>query len=158
MAWQPAHLRAHKNETTEQRNLRRGNDAADFYANMGRRLHDPIENASTTLAVTVSVSLSCRCRRTKKADVIQAVAASLPGPIQTTPRAELYVILIALVYGISPQLIVCDHWDHVKALIDLSAGIASMLNPMTPNLDLWRQVIEAVAGSGGLCREGANQL
>ena len=57
-------------------------------------------------------------QKKRKVTVIQAVAASLPGPIQTTPRAELYAILIAITHGVSPQLIVCDHWNHVKAFWD----------------------------------------
>ena len=36
--WQPSHQRAHANETTDQRHLRKGNDAADRFANPGRQL------------------------------------------------------------------------------------------------------------------------
>ena len=41
--WQRAHQRASRSETTEQRQLRRGNDAADHYANEGRKLHNDVE-------------------------------------------------------------------------------------------------------------------
>ena len=48
--WQRAHLRAHDQETTDERNLRRGNDTADHYANEGRRLHTDVQNEVTRVA------------------------------------------------------------------------------------------------------------
>ena len=41
--WQRAHQRACRSQTTKQRQLRRGNDAADHYANEGRKLHNDVE-------------------------------------------------------------------------------------------------------------------
>ena len=38
-AWQPSHTRASDCETEEHKFLQRGNDAADYYANLGRALH-----------------------------------------------------------------------------------------------------------------------
>ena len=42
--WQRAHLRASTSETAEQKFFRRGNNAADHYANEGRRLHKDVAN------------------------------------------------------------------------------------------------------------------
>ena len=86
------------------------------------------------------------------------MAVALPGPIQTTPRAELYAIWLALVFGASPQLIISDHNNHVQALRDMKEGIYKVLNPMTPNVDLWRKVVKAVKDRCGMCEDGPNQL
>ena len=45
--WQRAHLRATTDETSEQKYLRRGNDAANHFANEGRKLHESVERART---------------------------------------------------------------------------------------------------------------
>ena len=82
----------------------------------------------------------------------------MPGPIQTTPRAELYAILLAVVHGASPQTIVCDHWNHVLKLRELADGCTSILNPKTPNLDLGRLVYHAIKCRGGLKSEGPDML
>ena len=42
MAWKRSHTRANRYEDNESRNWRRGNAAADEFANMGRELHHPI--------------------------------------------------------------------------------------------------------------------
>ena len=47
--WHPSHLRAHEGETTEQKYLRRGNDAADRFANLGRALHVDITEIRLTM-------------------------------------------------------------------------------------------------------------
>ena len=66
--------------------------------------------------------------------------ASLPGPQHTAPRAELFAILKALEYGISSQIIVCDHKNHVVAIMNIARGNKSVLNAKTPNVDVWRNV------------------
>ena len=93
-----------------------------------------------------------------KAAPTQALAVALPGPIQTTPRAEVYAILMALVYGVSPQVIICDHDNHVKAICAMEEGNYAVLHPMTPNVDLWRLVVRAIQVRGGLKRSGPQQL
>ena len=45
--WQKTHVRATNVETTEQRNMRRGNDTVDYYANEGRKLHVDVSNKIT---------------------------------------------------------------------------------------------------------------
>ena len=89
---------------------------------------------------------------------IQGIAASLLGRVQTTPRAELYAILFAIVFDVSPQTVACDHWNHVLKLWELATVVSSVLNPMTPNLDLWRKVVAAIAGRRGLRKDGQRQL
>ena len=50
--WQPSHTRATDTESTEEKFLRRGNDAADLFANKGRLLHvDISETVRTTKAL-----------------------------------------------------------------------------------------------------------
>ena len=44
MTWQKSHVRAHRNENNRQRNWRRGNNSADWFANRGRELHHDISN------------------------------------------------------------------------------------------------------------------
>ena len=83
----------------------------------------------------------------------------LPGHEQSTPRAELYGILMAVRYGHSPQRIICDHVNHVNALRDwMRYGITSSLNPKTPNVDLWRMVYSEINRRGGLQESGDSQL
>ena len=48
----------------------------------------------------------------------QALVGPLPGNEQITPRAELYAIFKAIKYGRSPQRVICDHLNHVVALLD----------------------------------------
>ena len=60
LIWQPSHTRAHKGESHEQRHLRRGNDAADFFANRGRELHGDYTEMITKVKAhyTVAVNLA----------------------------------------------------------------------------------------------------
>ena len=84
----------------------------------------------------------------------QAVYGPLHGNDQTTPRAKLMAILIAVVFGKSPQRIVSDHLNHVVALREwMIDGCTSFLNHKTPNLDIWRKLYTAIIDRGGL-REG----
>ena len=46
--WQPSQTQAHDNETTEQKHLRRGNNAADHFANKGRQLYSDVTDLITT--------------------------------------------------------------------------------------------------------------
>ena len=63
-------------------------------------------------------------------------------------------ILLAVVFGKSPQRIVSDHLNHVVALRDwMLKGCTDFLNPKTPNLDIWRKLYTAILDRGGL-REG----
>lgn len=81
------------------------------------------------------------------------------GSEQTIPRAELYAIFKGVKYGRNPQRIICDHLNHVIALLDwLHYGVTSFLNPDTPNVDIWRKIHEAVIQRGGLCADGPNML
>ena len=93
-----------------------------------------------------------------KANPFQALYASLPGVQQTTPRAELFAILKAVQYGVSPQVIVSDHKNHVDAIHDLARGKTHVLNPKTPHVDIWRNVVAAIQQRGGLYPDGLNQL
>ena len=52
--WQPSHTRAHDGETAEQKFLRRGNDAADVYANWGRMLNVDISEVKKATQVLFS--------------------------------------------------------------------------------------------------------
>lgn len=89
----------------------------------------------------------------------QALVGPLPGNEQITPRAELYAIFKAIKYGRSPQRVICDHLNHVVALLDwLYKGVTSFLNPDTPNVDIWRKIHQAVDQRGGLCADGPNML
>ena len=88
----------------------------------------------------------------------QALALSLPGPIQTTPRAELWAILIAIEMGESPQTIISDHANHVNALLKMAKGNYEVLKPMTPNVDIWRHIKAAIKNRGGLNIEGPSKL
>ena len=82
---------------------------------------------------------------------IQAVYGHLPGNIQTTPRAELMAIYVAVAFGRSPQRIISDHLNHVVALRNwMLLGDTSFLNPSTPNLDIWRRLHAAITARGGL--------
>ena len=82
---------------------------------------------------------------------IQAAYGPLGGSIQTTPRAELMAIFVAIVFGRSPQRIISDHLNHVVALRDwMLHGDTSFLNPSYPNVDLWRRVHAAILRRGGL--------
>ena len=95
-----------------------------------------------------------------KAEPIQALAVALHGPVQSTPRAEseLYAILMAMVHGMSPQLIISDHVNHVHSVHDKYKGCYRALNPRTLNLDMWRLVARAIQVPGGLAPEGPKQL
>ena len=93
-----------------------------------------------------------------KARHVQSLAAALLGPIQTTPRAELYAILLAVVHGISPQLIISDHANHVNAIQRMARGDLSVFNPLTPNVDLWRLLVRAQQIRSGLRPDGDSQL
>ena len=88
----------------------------------------------------------------------QVLYGSISGGQQTPPRAELTAIEKGLQYGVSPQVIVCDHKNHVEALESFARGFTSMLNPKTPNVDLWRRVVDIIQSRGGMCKEGPDQL
>ena len=55
--WQPSHTRAHEGETAEQKHLRRGNDAADFYANRGWEMHNDISEVRSRLKACYDVAI-----------------------------------------------------------------------------------------------------
>ena len=97
-------------------------------------------------------------QKLQKATVCQSLATSLPGPIQTTPRAELYAIWLAIAYGPSPQLIITDHNNHVIGLEDMVNGVYKVLHPLTPNVDIWRKIKESIQRRGGLQKTGPNRL
>ena len=62
--------------------------------------------------------------------VRHALYGSLPGYEQTTPRAELMAIYLAIKYGSSPQRIICDHINHVNVLTNWARdNDTSFLNP-----------------------------
>ena len=64
---------------------------------------------------------------------VQAVYGPLHGNNQTTPRAELMAILVAVCFGRSPQRIISDHLNHVVYLRDwMIHGKTEFLNPQTP--------------------------
>ena len=75
----------------------------------------------------------------------QALYSPLLGDEQSTPCAELYAIFKAVVFGRSPQRIICDHLNHVNAHCNWRVnGCTSFLNPDTPNVDIWRRIHEAI--------------
>ena len=81
-----------------------------------------------------------------------AMWGPLSGPLQTTPRAELTALIMAFKYGRSPQTILCDHLNHVRAINALctQSGRRKVLDMMGPMLDLWRDLIAAVGTRGGI--------
>ena len=92
---------------------------------------------------------------------VQAVYGPLVGYFQTTPRAELQALIIALKHGKSPQTIVSDHKNHVVAINKISTytGKRKVLDMKGPMLDQWRQVVEIIEARGGLNdEEGDEQL
>ena len=46
--WQPSHTRATVDETACMKHLRRGNDAADYFANLGRAMHPSVSELVIT--------------------------------------------------------------------------------------------------------------
>ena len=100
-----------------------------------------------------------RDQKRPSAEVKIAHYGPLIGRCQTTPRAELHAILVAVRFGISPQVIVSDHINHVIYLDRwMYEGWTGFLSPMTPNLDLWRKIYDAVNSRGGLKPDGDDQL
>ena len=96
-----------------------------------------------------------------KFKAVQAVYGPLVGFFQTTPRAELQAMIVALKYGRSPQTIVSDHRNHVIAInrLDTDSGRRKVLDMKGPMLDLWRQVIDILRSRGGLKdTDGLDQL
>ena len=57
--WQPAHTRASMQETADQKNRRRGNAAADLFANMGRKLHEDVANSILRVQWLYHVAKQC---------------------------------------------------------------------------------------------------
>ena len=85
---------------------------------------------------------------------MQAADGPLQGNIQTTPRAELMAIFVAVAFGRSPKRIVSDHLNHVVALRNwMLLGDTSFLNPTYPNVDIWRKLHAAIIRRGGLREE-----
>ena len=83
---------------------------------------------------------------------LQAAYGPLQGNIQTTPRAELMAIFVAVIFGRSPQRIISDHLNHVVALRNWWLyGDTSFLKPTNPNVDVWRKLHAAIIERGGLC-------
>ena len=58
VTWQRAHLRASTRETAEQKYLRRGNSAADYFANEGRKLHKAVTRERTRTDYLAEVAKS----------------------------------------------------------------------------------------------------
>ena len=110
----------------------------------------------TPLCVEIS-SCDSACQRAKhkqqlhQPQVVQALYASLPGSDQSTPRTEARAMFRALKHGISPQLVISDHINHVRDFISFAANARkSPLDPKKPNVDIWRNTIVAILERGGL--------
>lgn len=65
---------------------------------------------------------------------------------------------MVLTYGIMPQTVVCDRANRLEALNDIANGTKKLLNPKTPNLDLWKLVVRAIFCRGSLRECGPDQL
>ena len=76
----------------------------------------------------------------------------------------------AIVHGRSPQIIISDHWNHVRSLLNMEfVGLSpkywnmaisamDMLHAMSPHLDVWRCIIKAIQRRGGMQVDGSDML
>lgn len=71
----------------------------------------------------------------------------LPGPDQSVPRAELYVICAILKVTLKPAHI---HTDHLNIIHGISHGRAVTTTPKFQNADLWRAFWERLEDLGGI--------
>eukprot|EP00959_Pyramimonas_sp_CCMP1952_P042592 890386-Pyramimonas_sp.AAC.1 len=75
------------------------------------------------------------------------VYGPLPGPIQTSPRAELFAVVQILRIAILPLRILTDYLDLPQGL---ERGPAWGCHPRRPNADLWCEIWRRIADLGGL--------
>ena len=95
--------------------------------------------------------------------MFQALKATLGGRWQTIPRRELMAKYRTIVHGRSPQLVVSDHLNHVRSLIQLARGYLGggklhPLHPMSPDLDVRRMIVAAIQKRGGAFEDGLHML
>ena len=79
--------------------------------------------------------------------LMAAYYGTLPGLIQTTPRAELFAICEALRLAILP---ICIHTDHLPIVDGIARGKEWCLAVGRSNVDLWRLLWFLIEDLGGL--------
>ena len=79
--------------------------------------------------------------------LVHGVYGPLAGPIQSTPRAELFAVCEALRLAVQPCKI---HTDHYNILVGLANGKAWCIAPRRPNADLWKLLWFRLEDQGGL--------
>ena len=120
-----------------------------------RNRRNPHHQCVSACVEIAGCDMACRQKRKPqkhyKPNVIQALYASLAGEDQSTPRSEAMAMYQAVRYGISPQVIISDHINHVRDFIRFAAGSTTTpLHPKKPNVDIWRNTYLEIMRRGGL--------
>ena len=72
---------------------------------------------------------------------------AVPGPVQSSPRAELWAVIQVLLVAVPPF---CIHTDHLEVILGLARGRAWAHCPRRSNRDLWVQLWAKLDDHGGL--------
>eukprot|EP00959_Pyramimonas_sp_CCMP1952_P408897 8569218-Pyramimonas_sp.AAC.1 len=82
--------------------------------------------------------------------ILVCAYGALPGPVQTSPRAELYAVVQILRVAMLPTTIYTDYLDLPEGL---SRGPSWGCSPRRPNSDLWCEIWRRIEDLGGLSSE-----
>eukprot|EP00959_Pyramimonas_sp_CCMP1952_P412073 8634809-Pyramimonas_sp.AAC.1 len=85
--------------------------------------------------------------RLEKGRIDVLTYGALPGPVQTSPRSELYAFLQVLQITVLPLTVYSDYKGLIKGL---ALGPLWCCHPRRPNIDLWELIWKKVRDLGGL--------